>query len=414
MDVDGVLFKGHFFLHLARSIGISTYIRAFLLCFLFNMNRISIRELLTRIYRFFKGVPFDHAQRVYKNIPTIRLAGETIQTLRKHGYLVVLISSGVPDPFVKDLAIRLSADYGHGIETEIRDNLLSGNISGQLAKQDGKRILIEKILLEYNLTWKDTVIVVDDRNNLDIMHKTSLNIGVNAHYAVRQKAQYLVDSGNLSEILDIMDIEDAGSYRTLFAGMRKQFRYSWYQEIRRKSLHILIALVPVFSTVIYHTTLAVLLFLLVVYSVSECLRINGFSFPFLGTVTKSSIRKGEDRRFAFGPVTLVLGAGLSLACFPAHIANIVIWIVAFADTAAAMVGKSIGNHRIPYNIKKSIEGSLAAWITAFFCGYVYLPVVPAILAASLSCIIESLPLRSLDNVCMPLGTGILLLCIGYS
>lgn len=99
---------------------------------------------------------------------------------------------------------------------------------------------------------------MDDRNNLDIMDKAGINIGVNAHYAVRQRAHYLIDSGNLSEVLDVMDIEDADSYKTLFAGMRKQFAHSWYQEIRRKLLHVLIALTPVFANYIYHTTLIVL------------------------------------------------------------------------------------------------------------------------------------------------------------
>ncbi|HHT9124148.1 MAG TPA: hypothetical protein ACFYEF_14890, partial [Candidatus Wunengus sp. YC63] len=49
MDVDGVLFKGHFILHLARHAGILIYIRTALLCFLFNINKISIQELIARV-----------------------------------------------------------------------------------------------------------------------------------------------------------------------------------------------------------------------------------------------------------------------------------------------------------------------------------------------------------------------------
>src|SRR5574337_1226532 len=104
MDVDGVLFKGQFILHLARSLGILVYIRTAILCLLFNMNKISIQELITRVYARFKGVTLDQAQLIYKNIPVIKHARETIETLRNHGYMVVLISSGVPDLFVKVLA----------------------------------------------------------------------------------------------------------------------------------------------------------------------------------------------------------------------------------------------------------------------------------------------------------------------
>lgn len=413
MDVDGVLFKGQFILHLAHYLGTLVYIRTAILCFLFNMDKISIHELITRVYARFKDVTLEQAHMIYKNITLIRYARETITTLRNHGYHVVLISSGVPDMFVKDLVDRLSANDGYGLEIGINDMRLTGTVYGRLSQSNGKKGLVEELLNKNNLTWQNTVVLVDDRNNLDIMHKAGINIGVNAHYAVRQRVNYLIDSGNLAEVLDILDIADANTYKTLSAGMRKQFTHSRHQEIRRKLLHILIACVPIFSSLVYYTTITVLFALLVIYMISECLRINGYSFPMMGNVTRHSIRKIEERGFAFGPVTLVLGACLSTMFFPVVISSTVIWIVAFADTAATIVGRSFGNHRIPYNIKKSIEGSLAAWIVAFFCGGVYLTIPQALLAASFSSIIESLPLKSLDNLFMPIGTGILLLCLGY-
>ncbi|HHT9123658.1 MAG TPA: hypothetical protein ACFYEF_12380, partial [Candidatus Wunengus sp. YC63] len=59
------------------------------------------------------------------------------------------------------------------------------------------------------------------------------------------------------------------------------------------------------------------------------------------------------------------------------------------------------------------EGTIAAWIMAFLCGLIYLPISYALLAASFSSIIESLPLKSLDNLLVPISTGILLMCLGY-
>src|SRR3990167_8943962 len=414
MDVDGVLFRGQFLLHAARYRGTLVYIRTALLCLLFNIDKISIHDLITRAYACFKGVTLEQAQIIYKNISVIKHAKETIEILRKYGYKVVLISSGVPDLFVKDLANRLSANNGYGIEIGTSDHRLTGEVFGRLLKSDGKKRLIEELQNEHNLTWQNTIVLVDDRNNLEIMHKASINIGVNAHYAVRQRANYLIDSGNLAEVLDILDIEDADTYKILFAGMRKQYTHSWYQEIRRKLLHILIASVPIFSSLVYHATLTVLFSLSIVYMISECLRINGYAFPLLGRVTKSSIRRMEERGIAFGPITLIFGAIFSLLFFPPVIASTVITIVAFADTAATIVGRSMGNHRIFYNKKKSWEGAIAAWIVAFLCGCIYLPISYALLVASFSSIIESLPLKSLDNLLIPISTGILLMCLGYS
>lgn len=152
---------------------------------------------------------------------------------------------------------------------------------------------------------------------------------------------------------------------------------------------------------------------MIIYFISECLRINGYSFPLFGGITRSSIRKLEERGFAFGAITLILGTGLCLLFFPIVIASTVIWIVAFADTATAIVGMSLGNHRIPYNIKKVSKVHVQPGLS-LFCGWIYLPLVPALLTAFFSSIIESLPLKSLDNLVIPIGAGILLVCLGYS
>ena len=413
LDVDGVIFKGQFLLHTARYLGKLIHVRTSLLCVLFNMGKLSIEEILSAAYSRFKGVTLEQTEKIYRNIPLINHAKETIEILRNHGYYIVLISSGVPDLFVKDLAARLSANEGYGVQIGVHDQYLTGEVYGPLTKPQGKSRLIEEILQKNTLTWQETIVLVDDCNNIDIMQKAGISIGVNAHYAVRRKANYLIDSGNLAEVIDILDIADADTYKTLFAGMRKQMTYSWLQEIRRKGMHVLVACMPLFPTGFYPVMFTVIALLTAAYTVSECLRINGYSFPLLGGITRSSIRKAEERGFAFGPITLLLGASLSLALFSPVVASTVIWIVAFADAIATIVGRSIGNHRIPYNVKKSIEGSLAAWIAAFLCGCVYLPLFPAILAGLFASLIESLPLRSLDNLFVPIGAGLLLLCLGY-
>lgn len=413
LDVDGVIFKGQFLLHTARYLGKLIHIRTSLLCVLFNMGKLSIEEILSSAYARFKGITLEQAEKIYRNIPLINHAKETIEILRDHGYYIVLISSGVPDLFVKDLAARLSANEGYGVQIGVHDQYLTGEVYGPLTKPQGKSRLIEEILQKNTLTWQETIVLVDDCNNIDIMQKAGISIGVNAHYAVRRKANYLIDSGNLAEVIDILDIADADTYKTLFAGMRKQMTYSWLQEIRRKGMHVLVACMPLFPTGFYPVMFTVIALLTAAYTVSECLRINGYSFPLLGGITRSSIRKAEERGFAFGPITLLLGSCLSLMFFSPVVASTVIWIVAFADAIATIVGRSIGNHRIPYNVKKSIEGSLAAWIAAFLCGCVYLPLFPAILAGLFASLIESLPLRSLDNLFVPIGAGLLLLCLGY-
>jgi len=140
---------------------------------------------------------------------------------------------------------------------------------------------------------------------------------------------------------------------------------------------------------------------------SEWARLNGIGFPALGYITRLCVRTGERRRFAFAPVTLALGILLSLMLFPALIASITIAILACADSMATIVGKFYGKIRIPYNHKKSLEGSAAFLIIAFICAAIYLPLKTALIVSLVSCIIESLPVKH-DNISIPLGTGLFL------
>ena len=119
------------------------------------------------------------------------------------------------------------------------------------------------------------------------------------------------------------------------------------------------------------------------------------------------MNRSERRRFAFAPVTLALGVVLSLVFFPALVACVTIAILACADSMATIVGKFYGKIRNPYNHKKSLEGSIAFFITAFICAAVYAPLKTALIVSLVSCIIESLPVKH-DNITIPLGTGLFL------
>ncbi|MCR4290148.1 MAG: hypothetical protein NUV86_07805, partial [Candidatus Scalindua sp.] len=74
---------------------------------------------------------------------------------------------------------------------------------------------------------------------------------------------------------------------------------------------------------------------------------------------------------------------------------------------ATIVGKFYGKIRIPYNHKKSLEGSVAFYITAFMCAVIYVPLKTALIVSLVSCIIESLPI-DFDNITIPLSTGLFL------
>ncbi len=406
-DVDGVIFRNQFLLCLSRNSSILNYVRALYLCFLFSINCLNMRILLEKVYIRAKGLKEDDLWQVYYKMEMVKNAEKTIQEINSRGHYVALISSGVPDILMKDLAEKLHAGCGYGIDVKINSGVCTGEIDGPLSYCEGKAQAVEKLLKTQNLTWDDVIVVGDDRNNLDIMGLAKVSIGFNSYYPVRKKAKYLADGNDLSKVLDFINNEDEITFDELSASLKHEISSSWSQEFRRKGVHACSLFVPLIAGVNYLLTLGVLVAITIVYMASEWARLNGVGFPVLSFVTRQCVRFSERRRFAFAPVTLALGVVLSLVLFPTLIACVTIAILACADSMATIVGKFYGKIRIPYNHKKSLEGTAAFFITAFICAIIYVPLKTALIVSLVSCIIESLPVKH-DNITIPLGTGLFL------
>ncbi|MBC8548583.1 MAG: haloacid dehalogenase-like hydrolase [Candidatus Brocadiales bacterium] len=406
-DTDGVIFKSQFLLCLAWNSGILNYIRALYLCFLFSINYLNIHVLLERVYINIKGLKEEDLWRIFYKTDMVNNAVETIQEINKKGHYVAMISSGVPDTLMKDLAERLNAGCGYGIDVKIDSGFCTGEIGGSLSYSEGKVHVVEELLKTHNITWDDVIVVGDDSNNLNIMELAKASIGFNSYYPVRKKAKYLVDGNDLRKVLDFINLEDEPTFDELSAGIKHEISSSWGQEFRRKGIHACALFVPLFARVNYILTLELLAVITIMYIASEWARLNGIKFPILSFVTRRCVRSSERRRLAFAPITLALGVVLSLVLFPALVACVTIAILACADSMATIVGKFYGRIRIPYNHKKSLEGSAAFFITAFICAVVYVPLKTALIVSLVSCIIESLPIE-FDNISIPLGTGLFL------
>lgn len=396
-DLDGVIFRNHYLLRLSSQRGLLSYLRTYYLCILFDLGRLTIERLLEEVYKNFKGISLNTLWEVYKEMSLIGGVEEIIKALRSKGHTIAIISSGVPDFLVRDLALELGADMGFGIDIGFLDDSLSGTVGGELSTFTGKESLIKELARQRDIEWKEVVVIADDPNNLSIMEKAGLSIGVNASFLVRKKADYLVDGNDLRGLLDYID----------GCGEVTQGK-ELLQEVRRKLVHVWAGAVPFLADIAFFPTINFLVLLVVLYTLSEVGRLNGRLVPLLGPVTMACIRKEERRGFITGPITMAIGVIMSLLLFPAQVALVVIWILAFADTAATLIGKTWKGRPLPYNRSKSMMGSLAFFLVAYLCSLLCLSPMSALPVALTASILESLPLKD-DNISTPLGSGAVLM-----
>lgn len=181
------------------------------------------------------------------------------------------------------------------------------------------------------------------------------------------------------------------------------------QELLRKSIHMSIALSPTVANLIGVLPTIFLLGLgTILYSIMEAMRISGLNLGLVSSITTMVSREREKNGFVIAPITLGTGAMLALLLYPAPAATIAIYALAFGDGFASLIGKSIKTIKIPFTGGKSLGGSLACFFAVYFSAYPLLDdPYKAITVALASTIIEMLPSKDMDNIIMPVGTGMI-------
>jgi len=190
----------------------------------------------------------------------------------------------------------------------------------------------------------------------------------------------------------------------------------WAQDIRteilRKSIHLLIGLTPTLAAWNYGATVALLGAGIIVYAYAEILRRQGIEVVLLSRVTALAARKRDAGKFVMGPVTLGLGALLSLILYPEPAASVAIYALAFGDGLSSLVGRALGSIRLPFTGGKSLEGSLTCFVAVLSSSYAVTQSVgsSAVIAVTAT-VLEAAPTKDADNLLLPLGTGLVAMLV---
>lgn len=178
-------------------------------------------------------------------------------------------------------------------------------------------------------------------------------------------------------------------------------------EIVRKSIHILVGIVPTLAAVNPQVTSTLLAFGILFYTYCEMLRLRGYEIAVVSRVTALAARRRDSGRFVLGPVTLGMGALFSLLVFPEPAASIAIYALAFGDGLSSLVGRLFGTVRIPFTGGKSLEGSLTCFLAVWAAAYGRTgDPSGALVIAGAATVAEAAPTRDLDNLLLPLAVGL--------
>ena len=177
-------------------------------------------------------------------------------------------------------------------------------------------------------------------------------------------------------------------------------------EFYRKSIHLLIGIVPIAASYQFQLTVFALIAGTLGYTFAELARLSGRNVYIVSNVTLAASRVRDRNRFVMGPVTLSLGALLALMLYPERAAFIAIYALAFGDSISSIVGKLFGRIEIPFTGGKTFIGSAACFMMVYFAAMLLYkdPAISAGIAVAAT-MLEALPSTDFDNILIPVGTG---------
>ena len=144
--------------------------------------------------------------------------------------------------------------------------------------------------------------------------------------------------------------------------------------------------------------------LIAAYLTSEYLRLRGSSLPFFTWMTRSGSYTEEQQGIVATPIWFALGVFSTITLFPFDLALIGVLTLTIGDPVASLVGLSTRwNHPIPFNRRKSVEGTLSGIIASWIVCSIFTDPITALIGGTAGMITEALPIDLNDNVTIPIA-----------
>jgi phosphoserine phosphatase len=131
-------------------------------------------------------------------------AGVLIDTCKKHGVKVLLVSGGFTF-FTERLKERLGLDYTISNRLEIENGRLTGKVLGDIVDAEAKAAKFRAVMQELRADKEHTVAIGDGANDLRMMAEAGLSIAFRAKPVVRAQADCALAYSGLDGVVHLFE-----------------------------------------------------------------------------------------------------------------------------------------------------------------------------------------------------------------
>ncbi|MDM8541514.1 phosphoserine phosphatase SerB [Desulfococcaceae bacterium HSG9] len=170
-------------------------------------GELDFKESFIQRVALLKGLDEKALHHVARNLDLTEGAERVVETLKKLGYKIGIISGGF-DYFGEYLQKRLGIDYVFANALEIKDGKITGNVTGDIIDGTRKAEILKTIARVENINLQQTIAIGDGANDLPMLNAAGLGIAFHAKPVVKENAHKSISNVGLDGLLYLMGISE--------------------------------------------------------------------------------------------------------------------------------------------------------------------------------------------------------------
>ena len=168
----------------------------------FSQNEISYSVFANELFVLFKELNLDIIDSNFLKMPKISRISETIEQLRRQGFLISIItSSGVH--FANSFLKEYELDYSAGSIHKINNGYIGE--SEYLCTSEEKVIKLKKFASSRGISMKECISVGDSFTDVGLFINVGMSIALNAKTEIEPLATKSLTTNDLTEIISFIE-----------------------------------------------------------------------------------------------------------------------------------------------------------------------------------------------------------------
>ncbi|MFC1505059.1 phosphoserine phosphatase SerB [Thermodesulfobacteriota bacterium] len=168
---------------------------------------IEFEDALKQRIALIKGVSINILNDIKNSIVLSNGVSELIKVLKYLGYKIGIITGGFSF-FADQLKKDLELDYSFANELEIKDEKITGNLSGPIIDAQAKARILNKTAFKNNIPLDQVVAIGDGANDSLMLGQAGLGIAYNAKKTLKKIANTTIQKNKLKNILILLGITE--------------------------------------------------------------------------------------------------------------------------------------------------------------------------------------------------------------